>query len=201
MNVVLVARDRDADLIPSNVKAGVTIDDTLGTYTGGIWWLAEVTTLGSVNTVCDGNTSSIYSYYIVETTTDILALCRGAFNNNTVAPWFITIWTTKSTGSIAKTSWQIDVTTNVIDSVYLDTGVVYFNTYILPFHYETYTYTIATATWVSTWVYANNANFHLTGTLLTAWPKVLTDGKTYTIWITRMSVNGLNPNLIHMTIA
>jgi len=32
MNQVLVARARDADLIPSNVKAGVQIEDTLGNY-------------------------------------------------------------------------------------------------------------------------------------------------------------------------
>jgi hypothetical protein len=30
MNIVLVAKDRDADLIPSNVRAGVQIDDIFG---------------------------------------------------------------------------------------------------------------------------------------------------------------------------
>lgn len=34
MSEVIVAHDRDADLIPSNVKAGVQIDDTLWTYEG-----------------------------------------------------------------------------------------------------------------------------------------------------------------------
>lgn len=42
MNQVLVARDRDADLIPSNVRAGVAIDDTLGTYVGGLLPLSTV---------------------------------------------------------------------------------------------------------------------------------------------------------------
>ena len=99
MNQVLVARERDADLIPSNVKAGVTIDDTTGNYSGWIWW-------GSVEMWPSNNFWHAITAYSVYTNVPGIATISAWANPWTPGP------TTSTTKHVIAYAWTYSLHTS-----------------------------------------------------------------------------------------
>lgn len=185
MSQILVARDRDADLIPSNVRAGVTIDDTLGTYEG-LGWLAQANSIYSNDTVVNDRLSLWYRVdynwpwtpYLFEYWNNIYMCCVGWMNLSPTNMYITMFVLDKSTWIITRV--YVDNWLNIADaasiwasSAYLDWDYVYINIiWYSPIWYFKYDLTNDTAT-VVWWTYTSWTA--LSSSVISWW-------KTFTWW-------------------
>lgn len=161
MSEVLIARSRDADLIPGNVKAGVTIDDTTGTYEGFLWLETNII-LSKSNFISAG--CQWVSWILAETVDYIYFIYCSSWpdwqNGNYPYKWHINVAKYNKTTKTLTIIWQQSSGTNFYTShptfmsAYQDWDTIYVN---MQWYQLVWIFTLNTDT-DALWFYVNNSS-------------------------------------------